>query len=861
MNSFSNILNIGGSSSGAKKSKKAKSVKTTEIIDIDFDIDAKSDTKSDAKSDVKSDAKSDTESDAKSDAKFDAKSDAKPKGYIPAQDIDLEELNSTKSKEFQPSFKSIQDQNLSPELYLYYSLKIDPLDKQAVQIKKNIDLAQVIAKQPVLKNKAVSDHFKAIGEFCPISQETFIDTYFVEYQEGNHKIKILFYKVNNCELLTPGVIYKSDTKNVLTSIHRTINLQNNLLSDYDKYFNFELDNIIRVMSESRYYNLSKININDPSGMLICDVMKEYPIEEILSIKLFDYQRDNINWMFELEKNPIKEYISADKIMFFPDGRIYNYTQNAFITNEQRELVKFRGGIILDDVGVGKTFQLLCLAISNTSINTLILVPDHLESHWRAQFAKHFNIPLPNFITIIKFSKFVGCQLNKYKRLIVDEIHELYSNPEYKSILEKCFTTECTFKWGISATPFPVPNSIYNLIRFLTEKELYYQNLDRFSYFYNTYYKIFRKNTLENIVREIKLPNSFEHNLLLDFNDHERILYDAETQAKADCDEYFLRKCCCDVMINFQNKNQIFSQKEFNTVVLDEYKTKYETEKAKFDKFVESYDNCIEMLDKINKGEEIEEIKEIMKKTNRKELMENINHYKTKIAEQGEIVANRKQAYDYLNSKINDVNKECPVCMSEITDGDSYDVPDCGHICCSECMGYWLTFNSSCTVCHRPIVKEKKYTISNLDQVKLKYSTKIDKLLEIINNMDTENNKIIVYTQFDNLISKISQTLKLEGIGCINLIEPEQIFEFRTNPQKRVLIISSVKNASGIDLSFVSNIVIFEPIIGDTLFLRDIERQIVGRIYRINQTKDINIFRFIIKNTIEEQIFIKAQALK
>ena len=72
----------------------------------------------------------------------------------------------------------------------------------------------------------------------------------------------------------------------------------------------------------------------------------------------------------------------------------------------------------------------------------------------------------------------------------------------------------------------------------------------------------------------------------------------------------------------------------------------------------------------------------------------------------------------------------------------------------------------------------------------------------------------------------------------------------------ILILSSVKNASGIDLSFVSNIVIFEPIIGDTLFLRDIEKQIIGRIYRINQTKDINIYRFIIKDTIEEQILKK-----
>lgn len=758
--------------------------------------------------------------------------------------------------------------SISPELYLYYSLKIEPFDMGAIDIKKRIDLAKIIKTQHVLKNEQVKEYFKKNNEFCPCSSEPFIDTYFADFEDQGHKIKTLFYKINNCELLTTNTIFNSETKNVLTSIHRTINLQNNLLQEFDKYFNSELDNIIRVMSMSRYYDLSKIYVNDSKGNIFGNILTEYPIEEILKINLFDYQRDNINWMLKLESNPITEYISPDKLYFFPDGRIYNYTQNSFINNSQRELVKFRGGIILDNVGIGKTFQLLCLAISNTCLNTMILVPDHLETHWNAQFKKHFNLNLPDFITIVKFTKFnkENYRMEKYDRLIVDEIHELYSNPEYKNILEKCFRTGCKYKWGISATPFPVPNSIFNLIRFLTEKELYYSNLDRFSYFYDVYYKIFRKNTLENIVKEIKLPNCFEHNLLLEFNDQERILYDAETQANANCNEYFLRKCCCDVMINFQNKTQILTLSDFNNLVLDDYKYKFEEENEKLLIFIEFYNNCVKILEKISNiientnVEERKEIEEILKKTSRKELLENINHYKVKITEQQEIVTNRKQAYNYLYNKINETNKKCPICLGEITDDNKYDVPECGHICCSECMGYWLSSNSSCTVCRKVIQKEKIYTITNLDQVKLKYSTKIDKLLDIIINSLNPNEKYIIYTQFENLISKLHQTLSTEGIGCIKYENPEQINEFRNNLGKRILILSSVKNASGIDLSFVSNIVIFEPIIGETLFLRDIEKQIVGRIYRINQIKDINVYRFIIKDSIEEIIFNKTLEL-
>jgi SNF2 family DNA or RNA helicase len=761
--------------------------------------------------------------------------------------------------------------SISPELYLYYSLSIEPFDTWAHSYKKELDLAQVCQEQVVLKNDDVKNHFRKIGLFCPAATEQFIDTCYADYDKDGHRIKIFFYKILNTELLTPSYIKNSDLKNVLTCIHRTINLQNNLLNDYDKYFNAELNNIITTMEKPRYYNLSNIYVNDPNGIFFGDVLTSYPINEILKIKPYDYQKDNINWMLGLEKNPIKEYISADKLLFFPDGRIYNYQDNEFVTNADRELVTLRGGVILDNVGIGKTFQLLCLAMSDTSINTLIVVPDHLKLHWNDQFKKHFNVQLPNFITIVEFSKFSNCQLNKYTRIIVDEIHELYSNPSYKNILGLMFNTGCKYKWGISATPFPVPNSIYNLLRFLTEKDIHYQNTDRFSYFYDTYYKIFRKNTLENIVGEIKLPNITEHNLLLDFNDQERILYDAEIQANQDCDEYFLRKCCCDVMINFKNKGQIISLEDFNNLVIKDYKYKYDVELDKYNKYLEFYDNCLELLRKIDDQhnpeltkEQREEIIEILKRTTRKELFDNISHYKNKMKEQSEIVSNRKQAYEYLNNKINDTNKECPICLCEITDNTDeckYDVPECGHVCCFECMQYWLSSHSSCTVCRRNINKDKMYTITKLNQVKMKYSTKMDKLLEILSSAQNSNDKIIIYTQFDNMIDKLVQTLNLENIGSIQFEDPSQINEFRNNMSKRVLILSSVKNASGIDLSFVSNIVIFEPIIGDTLYLRDIEKQIIGRIYRINQTRDINVYRFIIKDTIEFEIFKKASLLK
>ena len=731
---------------------------------------------------------------------------------------------------------------MSLDLYLYYALSIEPLDEHAAKIKKLINLSELVKENKVIKNNDVYEHFRNIKMFCPVPTEAYIDIYYSNYNVENHTIKILFYKVNNCELLTSEVVLTN--KNILTSIHRTINIQNNLLSEFDTYYTSELVNIMKVMTEPRYYSLTDINV--------INGLENYPLNNILKTKLYDYQKDNVNWMLNLESNPIKDYINCNKMLYFSDGRIYDYTENIFINNNDRELITLKGGMILDTVGIGKTVQLLCLAVSNMNIKTLILVPDHLEQHWKTEFKKHFNIKIPKCIIILPFKKLINHNVLKYDRLIIDEIHELYTNENYKQMFDICCKTNCKYKWGMTATPFCSQNSIYNILKFLTEKELFYKNIERFSYFYETYYKIFRRNTLENIVNEVKLPNISNSNMLLEFNSNERILYDAETMAHKNSDITSLRKYCCDIMINFSNEFNTISLTEYNNIVINEYKYKYDIENEKLNEYIAYYDNCLLALNETNNVNN-----NIFKMKNKDELQHNIMHYKSKIEEQQIIVNNRKIAYDYLHSKITEENKICPICLDEICDDTVYDITECGHIYCTECLKHWLAIYNTCAVCKRSINKTKIYTISNLEEIELKYSTKIDKVLNIISTSDNANSKFVIYTQFSELSSKLSFILNKEGIKCIEFDDVNKIEQFRNDNEVCVLILNSVVNASGIDLSFVSNIIIFEPIIGNTIYLKDVEKQIIGRIYRINQTNDINVHRLIIKDTIEEEIYKSA----
>ena len=82
-------------------------------------------------------------------------------------------------------------------------------------------------------------------------------------------------------------------------------------------------------------------------------------------------------------------------------------------------------------------------------------------------------------------------------------------------------------------------------------------------------------------------------------------------------------------------------------------------------------------------------------------------------------------------------------------------------------------------------------------------------------------------------------------------------EYSRNPatqnECQVLLLSSEKNAEGINLSMFDKLVIFEPF-EDHMYCKEIEKQLIGRIHRVGRTKQVDVFRLITKDTIEEEIY-------
>lgn len=707
------------------------------------------------------------------------------------------------------------------DLCLFYNLDIEPQDINSTKIKNSINLLEIFKNHDVIINDKENIHLRNM-----IIDDEFIDSCYVEYYENDYFIRIQFYRINNTELLTSNFITDPKYISLKTAIKRHIELENNILEKYNKYYDLEIENILNVVSEKKFYNLNSIK----------------NLENKLIYPLYDYQKNNINWMIKMEQEPLFDYISSDKLLFLPDGRIYNYGTDEFITN--RESIKLRGGIIMDDVGIGKTLQALCLCVNNFKKKTIIIVPEHLLEHWMSQLKKHFNIKKIKNITISCFNSIPNINFNDYDRVIVDEIHEIYSNPEYyKNYFDILCHTNCEYKWGISATPFILNNSIKYLLEYLCEIFLSHPQTDRFKHFYNLYYKIFRKNTKNNIVKEINFPEINENNIFMDFRQTEIILYQSELENKNN-NVQALRKYCCDIMINY-NKNEEYNitLENFSSVVINENENRCNIELNKLNELIKKKENILKQNDVQN-------------------LMYNLEHYNKKITEQEIIYENILRKTNFLKTKINEIineKVECPICLETIGDGEILSVIECGHIYCHSCLTILLTHIKRCCYCKKPINDNNKvYNIQDKKDILINTSIKIDNLIKII--LD-KNEKFVLYSQFDDMIDRLILILNNNNINSIKFNDYNDINNFKNNNDIKLLILSSINNASGLDLSFVNNIIIFEPIIGDTLYLKDVEKQIIGRLHRINQIQIVNVYRFIINNTIEEEIFNKSYLIK
>jgi SNF2 family DNA or RNA helicase len=776
---------------------------------------------------------------------------------------------------------------------------------------------------------------------------------------------------------------------------------------------------------------------------VTDPMIEPPKFLVNKFNLYNYQKRTIKWMLDRETYPSVTFNMEEEV---PIGDyIYNSFAGDFIKSDSNKLT-FNGGILIDEVGLGKTIQNIVLSLLNqpkkvetvnkdlnkfNSKATLILCPSQLCGQWKREIESKISIPvkiislltkthfdkykvheyLDADFVIVSFSflenkvfldQFFGdlykprnrntydntyimklqtenlcnklienCDTTldnphvflfsiNFNRLIIDELHEVFTIEKYLYIKNMLSLFTANYKWGITGTPFNDVMSLIHYIDYLTN----YTNTHGTKIFQNNTIKnyittnVFRRNTKKSVVSEYELPPLKESIVWLKFTHTERMMYNAYlANPNNNKDSDFLRKLCCHPKLSEELKYVLSSCKtlaDIEKIMVEHYKSimdasyekllyiKYRIKlsnrkikvmelyrqkrilknmgyKAVIDKdyltfvtdeedklFIERKwnpfptkdDNLVDIIDMLDDDEPVGKNTIIISKQNQDKVMkmignkfdvntmktytnilESIQQYNMQLTEQQKDYDGKKTTFEFYNNVMDRIKKtqakeyteddeqnQCGICFGEISE-DNIGVTKCGHMFCYECICTVTEKQKKCPYCNMALRNGEIFMIS---YEKKNNGNKLCDKTQLINEIGTKlsnmiyylkqtKDHVIIFSQWDDLLRKVGEVLNTYGVKNIfchgNIFQRDKaIRTFNTDDSIKVIMLSSESAASGTNLTKATKVILLDPIRGSYEFRKNMEGQAIGRAHRMGQTKQVEVVRFIVKNTIEEDIY-------
>eukprot|EP00731_Ephydatia_muelleri_P007344 Em0003g1592a len=221
--------------------------------------------------------------------------------------------------------------------------------------------------------------------------------------------------------------------------------------------------------------------------------------------------------------------------------------------------------------------------------------------------------------------------------------------------------------------------------------------------------------------------------------------------------------------------------------------------------------------------------------------------------------------------------ECMICMNALDDRVVSIMP-CLHCVCEVCALELFrgASSASCPLCRMSALKKDvcRFVCSPKsvveDHTQQTYGSKIACVTaQLLTILDTHpEDKVLVFGQWQDLLRQMCLAMPT-GLQYCFLDGPlsqrcDTIEEFRSNPMKRVLILSSESQSSGANLEVANHVIIVHPYcppgvtsvgVVPLAQAQAFEQQAIGRVLRFPQSKPVHVYRFYSVGTPEEELYI------
>lgn len=136
------------------------------------------------------------------------------------------------------------------------------------------------------------------------------------------------------------------------------------------------------------------------------------------------------------------------------------------------------------------------------------------------------------------------------------------------------------------------------------------------------------------------------------------------------------------------------------------------------------------------------------------------------------------------------------------------------------------------------------------------SSKLNQCIEIIQDAVLGEHKILLFSSYTSMFEIIEEQLKKLKINYLKLTGQTKVGEriklvdeFNTNKDIKVFLISLKAGGTGLNLTGADMVIHYDP-----WWNLSAENQATDRTYRIGQKKNVQVYKLITKNSIEEKIY-------
>ena len=140
------------------------------------------------------------------------------------------------------------------------------------------------------------------------------------------------------------------------------------------------------------------------------------------------------------------------------------------------------------------------------------------------------------------------------------------------------------------------------------------------------------------------------------------------------------------------------------------------------------------------------------------------------------------------------------------------------------------------------------------------STKIDFLMENLEQLVTEGHKTLIFSQFTTYLDMIENKIRVAGWkharidGSQTIKKRGEQVEYFQNGDAQIFLISLKAGGFGLNLTAASYIFLMDP-----WWNPAVERQAIDRAHRIGQENKLTVYRPIIKESVEEKVLVLQQS--